>query len=474
MQLSVVILAAGQGQRMHSDRPKVLQPLAGKPLIQHVVAAARSLHPQDIHIVYGHGGAEVQAALSQEPVEWILQAEQLGTGHAVMQAMPLIPDEHVVLVLYGDVPLVRPDTLRKLLAAAADGALAILSAHLSDPAGYGRIVRDAAGALRAIVEHKDASPAQLAIHEINTGLMAVSASRLRRWLLGLRNDNALQEYYLTDVAAAAVQEGVAVVAVGAATESEVMGVNDKVQLAAAETNYRAERARDLMVAGATLADPLRIDVRGELDVGRDVFIDVNAVFVGKVTVAAGATIGPNCLIQNSEIGAGAEILANCVIDGAVIGPGCRVGPFARLRPGTVLHREVHIGNFVEVKNSEIGAGSKANHLTYLGDAKVGIDVNVGAGSITCNYDGENKWPTQIGDGAFIGSGNMLVAPLQIGAGATTGAGSTLVGQVPAGKLTLSRAKQMTITGWIRPVKFKDDDKAAAIDAALGKKGGEKS
>lgn len=478
---------------MHSDRPKVLQPLAGRPLIQHVVAAARSLNPQSIYVIYGHGGAEVQAALAQEPIDWILQAEQLGTGHAVMQAMPLIPDGHIVLVLYGDVPLVRTDTLRNLLAAAAPidaaasaagaapdhrpdeegGALAILSAHLPDPAGYGRIVRDAAGTVQAIVEHKDASAEHLAIQEINTGLMAVSARHLRRWLLGLRNDNALQEYYLTDVVAGAVQEGMAVEAVPAATESEVMGVNDKVQLAAAESSYRAQRARELMRAGATLADPLRIDVRGALDVGRDVFIDVNAVFVGKVTLAAGATIGPNCLIQNSQIGAGAEILANCVIDGAIVGPGCRVGPFARLRPGTVLHREVHIGNFVEVKNSEIGAGSKANHLTYLGDAKVGVGVNVGAGSVTCNYDGENKWPTLIGDGAFIGSGNMLVAPVEIGAGATTGAGSTLVGSVPAAKLTLSRVKQTTITGWSRPAKVTDGDKTAAIDAALGKNGGEK-
>ncbi len=457
---------------MHSDRPKVLQTLAGSPLIQHVVTAARGLDPQNIYVIYGHGGSEVQAALAHEPVDWILQAEQLGTGHAVMQAMPLVPDGHVVLVLYGDVPLVRTETLRKLSAAAAPGTLAILSAHVADPAGYGRIVRDAAGRVRAIVEHKDASAEQLSIHEINTGLMAASARHLRRWLLQLRNDNALREYYLTDVVAGAVQEGVAVEAVPASTEAEVMGVNDRVQLAAAEAGYRAQRARELLLAGVTLADPLRIDVRGELDVGRDVYIDINAVFEGKVQLAAGVKIGPNCLIQNSQIGAGAEIRANCVIDGAIVGPGCSVGPFARLRPGTVLHGEVHVGNFVEIKNSEIGAGSKANHLTYLGDATVGADVNIGAGSITCNYDGQNKWPTLIGDGAFIGSGNMLVAPVEIGAGATTGAGSTLVGSVPGGKLTLTRAKQTTIKGWIRPVKVKDEAKAAAIDLALGKDGGE--
>jgi bifunctional UDP-N-acetylglucosamine pyrophosphorylase / glucosamine-1-phosphate N-acetyltransferase len=466
MQLSVVILAAGQGKRMNSDLPKVLQPLAGQPLLHHVIRTARSLEPTDIYVVYGHGGAQVQAALSHEPVEWILQADQLGTGHAVMQAMSVIPDDHTVLVLYGDVPMIRTPSLKKLVAMAYAGALAVLSVDLDDSMGYGRIVRGADGHVSAIVEHRDASPEQLQIRELNAGLLAAPAGRLREWLLGLGRNNSSREYYLTDVVAGAVQAGDRVDAVAAANASEVMGVNDKIQLAQAEAAYRRERAEQLMLAGATLADPARIDIRGDVEVGRDVFIDVNAVVIGTVRLAAGVKIGPNCLISNSQIGAGTEIYANSIIDHALVAENCRIGPFARVRPNTVLHHDVHIGNFVEVKSSEIGAGSKANHLSYVGDSRVGSGVNVGAGSVTCNYDGDNKWPTIIEDGAFIGSGSMLVAPVRIGAGATIGAGSTIAQNAPAGELTLTRAKQTTVAGWKRPSKLDEAQKAAAIAAAL--------
>jgi bifunctional UDP-N-acetylglucosamine pyrophosphorylase / glucosamine-1-phosphate N-acetyltransferase len=468
MQLSVVILAAGQGKRMMSDLPKVLQPLAGQPLLQHVIHTARVIEPDAIYVVYGHGGAQVQAALPHEPVDWVLQAEQLGTGHAVMQAMQVIPDDHQVLVLYGDVPLLRAQTLTKLLAAAGEDSMAVLCASLQDPSGYGRVVRDADGNVRAIVEHCDATPEQLAIHEVNTGLMTIPAKRLREWLLKLRNDNAQGEYFLTDVVAAAVAAGSRVCSVLAADAAETMGVNDKIQLAQAEASYRRARAQDLMLAGATLADPARIDVRGDVEVGRDVFIDVNAVLVGKVHLGARVNIGPNCLIRDSHIGADTEIRANSVIEGAVVGENCRIGPFARLRPETVLHRDVHIGNYVEVKNSEIGEQSKANHLSYLGDAKLGRGVNVGAGSVTCNYDGTNKWPTIIEDGAFIGSGSMLVAPVRIGAEATIGAGSTIDANASEGALTLGRAKQTTRAAWRRPGKLSQEDWQAAVDAALKK------
>jgi bifunctional UDP-N-acetylglucosamine pyrophosphorylase/glucosamine-1-phosphate N-acetyltransferase len=466
MQLTVVILAAGQGKRMNSDLPKVLQPLAGCPLLKHVISAARGLNPDNIYVVYGHGGAQVQAALSHEHVEWIPQAQQLGTGHAVMQAMAVIPDGDTILVLYGDVPLIRTETLKKLIAAAAKGALAVLSVNLDEPAGYGRILRDADGRVRAIIEHKEASPAQLEIREVNSGLLSAPAGLLREWLLGLRRDNVQGEYFLTDVVAGAVQARATVEVIPAASEVEVMGINDKIQLAQAEAALRRERAAALMLAGATLADPSRIDIRGEVEVGRDVFIDVNAVLIGKVRLAAAVRIGPNCVITDSEIGAGTEVFANCVIDNAVVAENCRIGPFARLRPGTNLHHDVHIGNFVEVKNTEVGAGSKANHLTYLGDSRVGKDVNVGAGSITCNYDGANKWPTVIDDGASIGSGTMMIAPVRIGAGATVGAGSTIGTSTPAGKLTLERSSQITVANWSRPRKLNDAEKTAVIDAAL--------
>jgi bifunctional UDP-N-acetylglucosamine pyrophosphorylase / glucosamine-1-phosphate N-acetyltransferase len=462
MQLSVVILAAGQGKRMNSDLPKVLQPLAGEPLLQHVIDTARSLDPGNIYVVYGHGGAHVQAALHHEPVEWVLQADQLGTGHAVMQAMCVIPDEHTVLVLYGDVPLISGASLSKLIAAADAGALAILSVNLDEAHGYGRIVRNADGEVAAIVEHRDATPEQLAIREVNSGLMAAPAARLREWLLGLGRNNTQREYFLTDVVAGAAQAGTRIEAIPAANALEVAGVNDKIQLSEVEAGLRRRRAEELMLAGATLADPARIDIRGDIQVGRDVFIDINAVLIGKVHLAAGVKVGPNCVITDSRIGEGTEILANTVIDHAIIAQNCRIGPFARLRPGTVMHREVHIGNFVEVKNTEIGAGSKANHLTYLGDSRVGKDVNVGAGSITVNYDGANKWPTHIEDGASIGSGTMMVAPVRIGAGATVGAGSTITSSTPDNKLTLERSKQVTIDHWTRPTKLDEKEKAEVI------------
>jgi bifunctional UDP-N-acetylglucosamine pyrophosphorylase/glucosamine-1-phosphate N-acetyltransferase len=466
MPLSVVILAAGQGKRMNSNLPKVLQSLAGRPLLQHVIRTAVELEPSNLYVVYGHGGAQVQAALPHEPVEWILQANQLGTGHAVMQAMCVIPDDHTVLVLYGDVPLIRSPSLKKLISLAEQGALAVLTVDLDDAAGYGRVVRGADGRVSAIVEHRDASPVQLEIRELNTGLMAAPAGRLREWLLGLGSNNSAREYYLTDVVAGAVQAGSRVDAVRADHASEVAGVNDKIQLAAVEALYRSEMADELMLAGATLADPARIDIRGDIEIGRDVFIDVNAVLTGKVRLGGGVKIGPNCLISDSQIGAGSEIYANSVIDHAVIGENCRIGPFARVRPDTILHDDVHIGNFVEVKKSEIGTGSKANHLSYVGDSRVGSGVNIGAGSITCNYDGQNKWPTVIEDGAFIGSGTMMVAPVRIGANSTIGAGSTITQHAPDGELTLTRAKQSTVAGWTRPRKLDEDEKAAAIDAAL--------
>jgi bifunctional UDP-N-acetylglucosamine pyrophosphorylase/glucosamine-1-phosphate N-acetyltransferase len=427
-------------------------------------------------VVYGYRGAEVQAALAhdkiadaatagapiaQAPIEWVLQADQLGTGHAVMQAMCVIPDEHTVLVLYGDVPLVRTPSLKKLVSAADEGVLAVLTVKLEDAAGYGRIVRNADGHISAIVEHRDASPEELKIRELNTG-------RLREWLLGLGSNNSAREYYLTDAVALAVQGGDRVIGISAASKAEVMGVNDKIQLAAVEAAYRREKAEELMLAGATLADPSRIDIRGDVEAGRDVFIDINAVFTGTVRLAKGVRVGPNCVIGDSEVGAGTEIHANSIIDHAVIGENCRIGPFARVRPNSILRHDVHIGNFVEIKASDIGPDSKANHLTYIGDSRVGSGVNVGAGTVTCNYDGQNKWPTLIEDGAFIGSGSMLVAPVRIGAGATIGAGSTITQSTPDGQLTLTRAKQMSVATWSRPPKLDEDQKAAAVDAALKK------
>jgi bifunctional UDP-N-acetylglucosamine pyrophosphorylase/glucosamine-1-phosphate N-acetyltransferase len=450
--LSVVILAAGQGKRMKSDLPKVLQPLAGRPILSHVLDAAKFLGASAIHVVYGHGGDRVKQKLSHEPVNWVLQAEQLGTGHAVAQAITAIPDEHQVLVLYGDVPLVRKATLEQLIKSSSANAVGLLTVVLADPTGYGRVVRDGAGNVVRIVEQKDANTKERAIDEVNTGLIAAPAGSLRKWLAALRNDNAQGEYYLTDIIVMAVRDGLRINPVIAPTEAEVLGVNDKVQLAQLEGALRAERATQLMLQGATLADPARIDIRGSVSVGRDVFVDVNVVMVGEVKLGDRVSIGPNCYLRDCSIDADTEVHPNCVIDRAAIGPRNSIGPFARIRPDSVLHEDVHIGNFVEVKKSEIGAGSKANHLTYLGDATVGRKVNVGAGTVTVNYDGVNKWRTNIGDNAFVGSGSMLVAPVTIGANANTGAGSTITRDAPEGKLTVARAKQVTLDGWKRPTK----------------------
>jgi bifunctional UDP-N-acetylglucosamine pyrophosphorylase / glucosamine-1-phosphate N-acetyltransferase len=452
MALHVVILAAGQGTRMKSDHPKVLQPLAGRPLLAHVLERAAGLGPHASHVVYGHGGEAVPAAFPDAEVSWVLQAEQLGTGHAVAQAMPDVPEDATVLVLYGDVPLIEPGTLLPLVHAAESDKLALLSVRLPDPDGYGRLVRDDHGRVLRIVEQHDATAAERTIDEVNTGILAAPAGRLRAWLGRLSNANTQREYYLTDVVAMAVQEDVAVEAMAAPTLTEVLGVNDRAQLAGLETDYRAQRAAALMAGGVTLADPQRLDVRGRLECGRDVFIDVNAVFEGVVELADGVSIGPNAVIRNSRIGQGCVLRANTVIDGADVGPRCELGPFARIRPGTVLADGAKVGNFVEMKNSRIGAGSKVNHLSYVGDTEIGTQVNVGAGTITCNYDGANKHRTLIGDGAFIGSNTSLVAPVEIGAGATIGAGSTITKDAPAGELTVARTGQVTVHGWKRPVK----------------------
>ncbi|MFZ2508229.1 MAG: bifunctional UDP-N-acetylglucosamine diphosphorylase/glucosamine-1-phosphate N-acetyltransferase GlmU [Steroidobacteraceae bacterium] len=452
MPLSVVILAAGQGKRMVSDLPKVLQPLAGRPLLRHVIETARPLGPDAIHVVHGHGGGRVREAIPDTDIHWVLQAEQLGTGHALLQAMPAIPDSHVVLVLYGDVPLVRRTTLAELTGRAGNASLALLTAVLPDPAGYGRVIRDTGGRVARIVEHKDANHKELAIAEVNTGLLAAPAGGLRRWLATLGRDNAQQEYYLPDCIVAAVREGIAVEAVVAASATEVLGVNDKLQLAEVEAARRRDRATELMRAGVTIVDPARVDIRGEVQCGRDVVLDINVILEGKVRIDDRARIGPGCVLRDCQIGADTEVRANCVIDGATTGSRCVIGPFARLRPGTRLADEVHVGNFVEVKNTELGARSKANHLTYLGDASIGSDVNVGAGTVTCNYDGVDKHRTSIGDGAFIGSGAMLVAPVTVGPDAIIGAGSTITKPAPAGKLTLERSRQQTVANWKRPRK----------------------
>jgi bifunctional UDP-N-acetylglucosamine pyrophosphorylase/glucosamine-1-phosphate N-acetyltransferase len=426
--------------------------LAGQPMLCHVVAAAKALRANAIHVVHGHGGEQVKQALASEPVNWVLQAEQLGTGHALAQAMPSIPDDHQVLILFGDVPLVRVATLQRLIDETGTEGFGVLTVILEDPSGYGRIVRDNAGNVVRIVEQKDANTKERAIPEINTGLMIGPARSLRSWLAALKNDNAQGEYYLTDVIVMAVRAGMQVNAVISPTEAEVLGVNDKVQLAKLEAALRAERANALMLEGVTLADPARVDIRGPVSVGRDVFIDVNVVMVGTVELGDRVRIGPNCYLKDCRVGADTEVHPNCVIDRTSIGAKCIIGPFARLRPESVLHDEVHIGNFVEVKKSQIGAGSKANHLTYLGDATVGSKANIGAGTVTVNYDGANKWRTEIGDNAFVGSGSMLVAPVKVGEGANTAAGSTITKDAPPGKLTIARARQVTLDGWKRPQK----------------------
>ncbi|MEE4185419.1 MAG: bifunctional UDP-N-acetylglucosamine diphosphorylase/glucosamine-1-phosphate N-acetyltransferase GlmU [Gammaproteobacteria bacterium] len=452
--MNVVILAAGQGTRMRSALPKVLQPLAGRPMLAHVLATAAALRPGKLCVVYGHGGEAVRERFPEFDADWVLQAPQLGTGHAVQQALPHLDRDAVALVLYGDVPLVQQATLERLVAAATAGP-AILTVTESNPAGYGRIVRDASGAVAAIVEEKDATAEQRALREVNTGLLAAPVRQLGPWLDALRADNAQQEYYLTDIVASAVTSGVPVTAVAAAAPVEVMGINDKTQLAAAERAIQQRAASALMHHGVTLADPARFDLRGTMTAGSDVFIDINAVFSGDVSLGDNVTIEPNCVISNSTIGAGTRIKANSVLEDATVGAHCDIGPFARLRPQADIRDGARVGNFVEIKNAVLGRGSKANHLTYLGDATIGAEVNVGCGTITCNYDGANKHRTVIGDGAFIGSGVELVAPVTIGAGATIGAGSTIGKDAPPGELTLERARQRTVAGWQRPQKQKD-------------------
>ncbi len=451
--LSIVILAAGQGKRMKSDLPKVLQPLAGRPLLGHVISTAKSLNPASVHVVFGHGGDRVRETFAADStLQWALQAEQLGTGHAVQQALPALNDDAVALILYGDVPLIRADTLANLLGLASERAMSLLTVMLDDPTGYGRSVRDADGKVLRIVEQKDATADELAIREGNTGVMAVPVAQLRSWLARLKNSNAQGEYYLTDIIEMAVADGIEVKPLIAPTIAEVLGINDKLQLAEVEAEHRRLRARELMQAGATLVDPARVDVRGTLSIGRDVLIDINVVFEGRVTLGDRVRIGPNCVLRDCEIANDAVIHPNCVIEQASVGAGSLIGPFARLRPGAKLADDVHIGNFVEVKNSSMATGAKANHLAYVGDATVGARVNIGAGTIVANYDGANKHHTTIGADAHTGSNSVLVAPITIGEGATVGAGSTVTKDVPAGKLTVARAKQLTLDGWKRPQK----------------------
>jgi len=454
MKLSVVILAAGKGTRMRSNLPKVLHPVAGRTMIRHVVDTARLLKPDSIIIVHGHGGDLVKESLADDDITWVEQTEQLGTGHAVAQALPHVDDETLLLVLYGDVPLIQAQSLNELIRQSDDSSIALLTCELSDPDGYGRIIRDTHDQVVAIVEQKDANLSQLAINEINTGIMTVPARFFRSAYPRIGAANAQQEYYLTDIIELAVKDALAVHASVSDDEDEILGVNDRIQLAMVERFHQERAAWKLMIDGATLIDPSRVDIRGELNIGRDVVIDVNVVFEGHVSLADGVHIGPHSVIKNSQIGVNTHIDSNSVIDSAVIGDNCTVGPFARLRPGTVLKDNAKIGNFVEIKNSEIGLGSKVNHLSYVGDAVLGERVNVGAGTITCNYDGANKYKTIIDDDAFIGSNTALVAPLKIGKGATIGAGSTINKDAPDGELTLTRAKQSTVRGWQRPVKKK--------------------
>jgi len=450
MALEILVLAAGAGKRMRSSLPKVLQPLAGRPLLAHVLATARELSPRKVIVVHGHGAEAVREAFTGENVEWVLQGEQLGTAHAVMQAMPKVSADADVLILYGDVPLMRAATLKRLLEAAGDG-LAVLTAEPADPAAYGRIVRDGGGGVAKIVEERDASPAERAIREINAGFYALSARRLSTWLKKIDKRNAQKEYYLTDLVSLAVGERAPVTAVK--TEAwEAAGVNTPRELAELERQYQRLQAERLLDAGVRLADPARIDVRGALECGREVTIDVNCVFEGRVTLGDGVRIGPNCVLRNISIAAGTQVLAFCYLEDSMVGARCRLGPYARLRPGNTLLEDVHVGNFVEVKASRLGAGSKANHLSYLGDSEIGARVNVGAGTITCNYDGAAKHRTVIEDDCFIGSDATLVAPVRIAQGSYIGAGSTINKNTPAGQLTVARAKQVSIPGWKPPRK----------------------
>tara|TARA_R110001599_G_scaffold353459_1_gene592615 strand:+ start:329398 stop:330768 length:1371 start_codon:yes stop_codon:yes gene_type:complete len=456
MQLEVIILAAGQGTRMKSKLPKVLHPLAGRPLLEHVMVTALSLQPAAVHVVIGHGSEQVQRQLADFDVNWVVQQEQLGTGHGVLQALPFVSPDSAVLVLYGDVPLIGSDTLEALVAMATAGP-ALLTAQVADSTGYGRILRDKAGALTGVVEHKDATEEQRAIDEINTGLMAAPASDLLEYLPRVGNNNKQGEYYLPDILGMAVAEGRTVASCLVGSELEVLGVNDRVQLNQLEREYQRRQAGQLMRAGVAVADINRLDVRGTLSCGQDVFIDVNVVIEGKVSLGDGVTIGPNCVLRDVTVERGANIHAMSHLQGAHVGPECQVGPFARLRPGTALAAGAKVGNFVETKNAKIGAGSKVSHLSYVGDCDMGESVNIGAGTITCNYDGVNKHKTEIGSGVFVGSNSTLVAPLQIGEQGFVAAGSTVTKTVGREELAVSRARQRNIAGWQRPGKQQTED-----------------
>ncbi|WP_145479119.1 bifunctional UDP-N-acetylglucosamine diphosphorylase/glucosamine-1-phosphate N-acetyltransferase GlmU [Stenotrophomonas rhizophila] len=449
--LHVIILAAGAGKRMKSVLPKVLQPIAGRPMLAHVIDTARQLQPAAIHVVYGHGGEAVRAAFADQPdLQWAEQREQLGTGHAVQQAMPQVPDAARVLVLYGDVPLIRLDTLQHLLS--QPGRLAVLVADMLNPTGYGRIVRNAEGKVGAIVEQKDATEEQLAIRTINTGIITADATALRTWLSQLSNSNAQGEYYLTDVFASAAADYTPADMAFVADAQEAEGANDPWQLSQLERAWQLREVRALCTQGARVIDPARLDIRGTVTVGRDVQIDVNVILEGTVELGDGVSIGPFTRLKDVKLAAGTVVKPHCDLEGVVSEGAADIGPFARLRPGTVLADGTHVGNFVETKKVRLGVGSKANHLTYLGDAVIGSKVNIGAGTITCNYDGVNKSQTTIGDNAFIGSNSSLVAPVTIGDGATIAAGSVITRNAPEGKLTLARVRQETIDGWHRPVK----------------------
>ena len=450
--LNIVILAAGKGTRMYSDKPKVLHALAGKPLVQHVLDRAIELKAEQICVVYGHGGDAVPQAMASYGAKFVIQEPQLGTGHAVQQAMPQLTDDNRTLVLYGDVPLTQTQTLQQMQQAGE--GLVLLTVNLDNPTGYGRIVRNEQGAVQCIVEEKDANNEQRKITEVNTGILLAPTKKLREWLSKLGNNNAQGEYYLTDIVAMAVADGIPVSSTQPAQRWEVEGINNKSQLATLERVWQQTLASKLMAQGVTLADPARLDVRGNLSCGRDVEIDVGCIFEGEVTLGDRVRVGAYSVIRNASIEQGTQIAAYSHIDSSIVGANCHIGPYARLRPGTKLAEDAHVGNFVEIKNSEIGKGSKANHLSYIGDSTVGSRVNIGAGTITCNYDGANKFRTVIEDDAFIGSDTQLVAPVRVGKGATIGAGSTITKDTPDSELTLSRSKQITITGWKRPQKVK--------------------
>lgn len=452
-QLSVVILAAGKGTRMYSDLPKVLHPVAGKPMVKHVIDTAKQLEAKQIHLIYGHGADLLKSRLSDEPVNWVFQAEQLGTGHAMQQAAPFFADDENIVMLYGDAPLITKSTLERLIAAKPENGIALLTVELENPTGYGRIIREN-GSVVAIVEQKDASEEQLKVKEVNTGVMVASGASFRKWLKNLNNNNAQGEYYITDVIAMANQDGFKVQAVQATEFMEVEGANNRLQLAALERFYQKREAEKLLLAGVTIIDPTRFDIRGTVTHGKDVSIDLNVILEGEIKLGNNVKIGAGCVLKNCEIGDNVEIKPYSVIEDSIVGAKSAIGPFSRLRPGAELAEETHIGNFVEIKKATIGKGSKVNHLTYVGDAEVGKDCNIGAGVITCNYDGANKFKTIIGDNVFVGSDSQLVAPVTIASGSTIGAGATVTKDVAENELVISRVPQRHIQGWQRPTKKK--------------------